>query len=107
MWRTPRAKLHLYQPAADGLDHAGWLGAVLDLDGDDHDGLDAAGDVVGRLQLSPGPDATAHWHRRREAHLVDAVVHAHVEALHLDDLGQEEVRQRHGEIAVGDGRAER
>ena len=49
----------------------------------------------------------AHGYGRREAQLVEAVVHAHGEALDAHHLRQQVGRQRQGEVAVGDRAAER
>jgi hypothetical protein len=62
----------------------------------------------------PGADdlaARAHalsgLHRRREPHLLGAVVHAHLHAADLHQLRQKHGHQRQREVAVRDGRAER
>ena len=81
--------------------------AALDLDGHGDPGLHAALDLVGAGQLGPAPDAAAHRHRRREAGLVRAVVDAHRDVAHLEQVGEEGVDQREGEVAVGDRPAER
>jgi hypothetical protein len=70
-------------------------------------GLEAAGHLVGRGHRDSGADPRADPHRRREAHLVEAVVDAHPHALghvHVLDQGGQ---QRQRQIAVGDGGAER
>src|SRR5688500_10992454 len=53
------------------------LGAALTLDGHDEGELQAAGDLLDVLERDRGADLRADRHRRREAHLVQAVVHAH------------------------------
>src|SRR6185312_3569738 len=94
-------------PPGERLDDAGGALAALDLDGDEHRGLDATLDVGDLLHLGAGADALADEHRRDEPHLVDAVVDRHGEPLVPGDLGQEEAGQRQGEVPVGDGAAER
>src|SRR2546429_3977156 len=94
-------------PPGERLDHAGRAVAALDLDGDEHLGLDAALDVGDLHQLGTGADALPHEDGRDETHLVDAVVDRHREAFVPGDLGQEEAGQRQREVTVGDGAAER
>src|SRR3954463_2624962 len=73
--RTPRSA-----PVgpADPLGDAHRLVAALALDGDGEGGLQAALDLLAVLEDDACPDLRADRHRRGEAHLVQAVVHAHL-----------------------------
>src|SRR3954469_11255553 len=62
----------------DPLGDADRLVAALALDGHGEGVLQPAGDLLGVLEHDPRPDLRADRHRRREAHLVQAVVHAHL-----------------------------
>ena len=48
--------------------------------------LGAAGDVLDRVELGAQAQLRADRHRRREPHLVAAVVHAHRDAVDPHDL---------------------
>src|SRR5690242_19326869 len=82
------------------------LGA-LDLDHEADDRLGADRDLVGLLERGDATYARVDRNGSREAQLVGAVVHAERQALHLVDLLAEHRQQREGEVAVGDGSAER
>src|SRR5690242_20529144 len=62
----------------DPLGDADRLVAALALDGDGEGVLQAAGDLLHVLERHAGPDLRAHRYRGGEAHLVQAVVHAHL-----------------------------
>src|SRR3954453_23932998 len=96
------------QGPADALGHAGRLLVALDLDRPALRDLEpATADVLDREHLAARPHARAGRHRRREAHLVPAVVDAELEARRLEDAATEAVDQRQGQVAVRDRGPER
>src|SRR4051794_32359136 len=95
------------QPPRQRVDHTRRFGIdgvtvqrALDRDADQR--LDPASHVADLDQFGATPHPRADRHRRRVSHLARPVVDARREALHLDDLGQEEVGQREREVPVGD-----
>ena len=60
-----------------------------------------------RHELGASSHLVADPHRRREADLVDSVVHAHRHVLDVDDLWQETIRQGKRQVAMGDRTTER
>src|SRR5688572_27548549 len=93
--------------AADRVGDAGGTIAALDLDGYTDDDLHPAGDV-GRLEhVRTTADARADLDRGRKPHLVRAVVDAHLRAYNADEVRQEEIHERQGQVTMRYRRAKR
>src|SRR5690606_4760025 len=91
----------------DRVDHAGGLVRPLDLDRDANRDLHAALHFLGGDHFAAAANARPGAHRGRKAHLLATVVHAHLEAVVLDELGQELARKAQRQVAVRDAAAER
>src|SRR3954451_6673317 len=91
----------------DPLGDADRLVAALALDGDGEGVLQPAGGLLHVLERRPRPDLGADRHGRGEAHLVQAVVHAHLRVGDRVGLADQRHEQRQGQVAVRDRAAVR
>src|SRR3954452_1269756 len=89
--------------AEDELGHAARLRLTLDLVGQSPHDLRAPVERLDLGDLDVHPDAAADGQRRGEAHLVEAVVEDHPEALDHADRPEQARRQAEGEEPVLDG----
>src|SRR3954447_11570769 len=93
--------------AVDGTGDAGRLLGALHLDGEVEGGLDAAArHVLDLANPSVKPNPAADLDRAGEAHLVEAVVHAHADIANVEQLDEHRNDQGQGEVAVRDRRSE-